>query len=230
MVNIFPKELPSSWKEPEVIKWKEDAKNQCKSYYIAFGGSQWHGYNAESDKQLVQAKICFAMFGKPTKEDFDGELIDAYTDEQKQKSSAILDKIMQLYMAGESPDLLVGMIFVFCKMGEDEFPIPLFAVCTSKDPTDPKARSYVDTNGRTYSDWDDWKNNNTLPMLKYCYPRNGFYTCSNSCRYEFDFNKEPDIEFGTSPQCNLSSRIFGTTDTVSAITSLGKSVTVSWPN
>ena len=79
---------------------------------------------------------------------------------------------------------------------------------------------YVDNQCRVYENWGDWKENNRLPMLKYCYPKDGYFTCESG-RYLFDPNRDPVVEYGTSPACDVSSRILRQFDNASAITSMG---------
>jgi len=93
-------------------------------------------------------------------------------------------------------------------------------VFVGSDETGADRRSYIDTQCRVYKDWEDWKTNNCLPMLKYAYPERGFYTCSGNNAYEFDEKRDPDVVFGTSPQCDVSSRIFRQADIATSVTSI----------
>lgn len=205
-------------------KWKESAANVIKSYYQSFRGSQWDAYMIGSeDEKLLQAKICFALFGPPTVEKAE-EIWDGYTSEQQESAKEILQTLLETHKKAKpkSDKILTRSIIVMCKQEEVEFMVPLFSVFTGSDPfSDCTSRSYIDNQRRVYSSWDDWLANNTLPMLKYAVPRYGFYSCSEKCSYEFDPDKDPQIRFETSPACNITSRIFGTTDTVAAITSFG---------
>lgn len=222
MGSSLTKEYLSTWDQDDVKKWKLKAKEIIKSYYLSFNGSQFDEYMIGEDENLLLAKICFAMYGPPTVQDAT-ELCDGYDEKQKESANEILKLILEIHNDKNQPSkrLLVGIIVVVCKQEEAEFPLPIFSVFCGCDPMNPHAaRSYVDTQRRTYKSWVDWEESNTLPMLKYAFPRRGFFTCSTNCSYEFDVNKEPDIAFGTSPACNLSSRIFGTTDTVAGVTSL----------
>jgi hypothetical protein len=207
-----------------VKKWKESAAEVIKSYYQSFRGSQWDAYVIGSeDEKLLQAKICFAIFGPPTVAEAK-EIWEGYNSEQQESAKQILETILEVNKKAKpnSEKVLTRSIIVMCKQEEIEFMIPLFAVLTGGDPFDATSpRCYIDNQRRTYSSWEDWKANNTLPMLKCAFPRFGFYSCSKACRYEFDPDKDPEIAFETSPACNVMSRIFGTTDTVAAITSLG---------
>lgn len=216
------KEYPSTWNDEDVVKWKKNAEEIIKSYYLSFRGSQFDEYMVDEDENLLLAKICFAIYGPPTVQDAT-ELCDGYEEKQKEKANEILKLILEIHKEknNSSKRLLVGIIVIACKQEESEYPLPIFSIFTGDDPYNAHAaRAYVDTQLRTYSSWDDWKENNTLPMLKYAFPSRGFFSSSSGCGYEFDANKKPDVEFGTSPACNLSSRIFGTTDTVAGITSL----------
>uniref|UniRef100_A0A1B6M3D4 DUF4781 domain-containing protein n=2 Tax=Graphocephala atropunctata TaxID=36148 RepID=A0A1B6M3D4_9HEMI len=68
---------------------------------------------------------------------------------------------------------------------------------------------FVDTGARKYSDWEDYLGNNTLQKCIYCYPTRGLY--------ENDSNNEVCISFGTSPACDLISRVVSIFDTVSTV-------------
>lgn len=118
-------------------------------------------------------------------------------------------------------NLRVGFIFVACKQEQTEFVIPVFSVYVGEDEKGIARRKYVDTQGRVYKDWTDWKANNRLPMLKYAYPTRGFFTCSGNDQGEFSEERDPDVEYGTSPACDASSRVLRQTDNVAAIVSIG---------
>ena len=117
----------------------------------------------------------------------------------------------------------MGIIFICCKQDTTHFSLPIFSVFTGEDPTDPTAsRAFVDTQKRTYSSWVDWKTNNTLPPLKYATPRWGFFTCSPAVpQYEFDRDREPNLEFDDSPASSTLAQVARKTDIVSVITSFG---------
>lgn len=123
-------------------------------------------------------------------------------------------------MVGDTA-IRVGFIFISCKQDEKEFVLPVFSVFVGTDDQGGDRRKYVDTRCRTYKDWDNWKTDNQLPMLKYAYPTRGFFTCSGNNTYKFDENRNPDVEHATSPQCDLSSRICGVADGVSAFALFG---------
>ena len=127
----------------------------------------------------------------------------------------------KVYDNSPATALRINIIFISCKQEENEFVLPVFTVFVGSDEKGADRRNYIDTQCRIYKDWEDWKNNNSLPMLKYAYPERGFYSCSGSWSYEFDEKRDPDIGYGTSPQCDVSSRIFRQTDNASALVSLG---------
>jgi hypothetical protein len=215
------KEWDSTWDEEGVKTWKKNAVETIKAYYLSFRGSQFDEYMIDGDEKLLLAKICFAIYGPPTVKDAK-EIWDGYEKPQKENADEILKLILQVHKEqnGSKKQLLVGIIVVACKEEEKEYVLPMFSVFNGYDPSNPHgARHYIDTQRRIYKSWDDWKSNNTMPMLKYAFPRRGFFTASKNCEYLFDAEKEPDIEFGTSPACDVSSRIFGTADIVTGVTS-----------
>lgn len=217
------KEYASTWDQEDVKEWKKSAAQILKSYYLSFDGSQFDEYMINEDENLLLAKICYAIYGSPTVEDAE-YIWDGYTKEQRESANEIVKIILDIHKKKRptAKQVLVGMIFIACKQEKMEYVLPIFSVFTGHDPENAfAARSYVDTQKRVYGSWEDWKSNNTMPMLKYAYPRRGFFTASRACSYEFDAEKDPDIEFGTSPACDVTSRIFGTTDVVTGLTALG---------
>lgn len=135
---------------------------------------------------------------------------------------------MQVYDDSPAKALRVGFLFIACKQEETEFVMPVFSVFAGLDSEGAEFRKYVDTQCRIYNNWTDWKENNCLPMLKYAYPTRGFFSCSGGYSYEFDEKKNPDVEYGTTPQCDFSSRLFRQVDSVSAVASLGKPTVMTW--
>ena len=57
--------------------------------------------------------------------------------------------------------------------------------------------------------------------MSYCYPTYGFFSCSPIAEYEFDSTKDPNVTYGQSPACKLSTRIYRKLDITSAFASLG---------
>lgn len=88
------KEYPSTWEQDDVKKWKEQALQILKSYYLNFAGCQWHEFDRRNDTALLRAKICFALFGLPSEDAVDIE--NAYSTEQRQKAGPILDSILKV--------------------------------------------------------------------------------------------------------------------------------------
>lgn len=205
--------------------WKKSARDLLKTYYTSFAGTQWHEFNSSTDKNLVRAKIGYALFGPPTNAGDDMDDIDdienAYNDEQRERAQGILDVILRIYDASRVPNFRVGFIFVFCKQNDNEFAVPVFSVFVGTDGKGNDMRNFVDTQGRTYKDWDDWKNNNCLPKLDYAYPELGYFTCSGNSSYEYDPEQDPDIEYGSSPQSSVTSDILKWTDVGTSVASLG---------
>ncbi|KAI8770963.1 hypothetical protein BgiBS90_027682 [Biomphalaria glabrata] len=206
----------------DVGDWKEAAKKILKTYYVGFSGTQWHQFVKSTDNDIIRAKICYAMFGPPASEAKSIE--EAYTDEQRKTAQGILDVIYEVHQKSSSTELRIGFIFICCKQDKSPFALPLFSVFVGKDTSGRDLRTFVDLQGRTYKDWDDWKSSNCLPELEYCYPTRGFFTCSGDESYKFDAERDPDVEFGKSPASKTSTWLLGKADTVTAITSFASGV------
>lgn len=233
--DAFTKEFAASWEEEAVKKWKASAVGILRSYYVGFRGSQFDAYQLPDDSKLLLFKICYSLYGghienesdiTENDEENEADLFSYYTQEQQKNGQEIFDQILDVHKKNVTGDtLLVGIIMVACKQGDQEYVLPMFSIFAGENTEDATSkRFYVDTHRRVYKSWDDWKSNNTLPLLKYGYPKYGFFSCSGDCTYKFDASQEPDIEFANSPQCQFSSRILHTTDVVGVVTSLGTCV------
>lgn len=223
MGSNLTKETQESWNTEDVEIWKLRAIEIIKTYYLSFRGSQFDEYVLNADENLLLAKICFAIYGPPTVENAK-EIWEAYEEKQLESAKEILNLILEVHRKKKpsAKQVLVGIIFIACKQEDVEYLMPIFSVFTGHDPYNPHAsRAYVDAQKRVYNNWEDWKTNNTMPMLKYAFPRRGFFTSSPNHNYEFDEEKEPDVEFASSPACSTTSRVLGTTDTVTGLTALG---------
>ncbi|CAL4122645.1 unnamed protein product [Meganyctiphanes norvegica] len=217
MFDDFTKEYPSTWNKTEVKEWKKKAILIIKEYYLAFKGHYWDQFEIPTERELLRAKVCFSLFGPPTREPKKDESIEnAYYDEQKKKADEIIDKILEISKSRK--EVKVSFLIIACKKEDSEFSLPIICVLAGR-VNNKDIRQFVDNQGRIYKSWDDWKQNNTLPMLKYAYPTSGFLSCCED-KYEFDAERDPCVSFDTSPQCNLWTRILRQTDTASGITSL----------
>jgi len=203
-------------------KWKESSLQLLKTYYFGFVGTQWHEFDISTETKFLKIKIAYALFGLPTD---DAEKIeDAYNSEQRERAKGILDLILKVYKDSPVSKLRVGFIIVSCKQNENEFSLPVFSVYVGKGSRGQDLRKFVDTHGRTYQDWEDWKKNNCLPKLQYAYPKFGYFTCSPDGSYEFDAEKDPIIEYGLSPQSSIGSEILTATDIATSVVSIGSGV------
>uniref|UniRef100_A0A8R1I3I6 DUF4781 domain-containing protein n=1 Tax=Caenorhabditis japonica TaxID=281687 RepID=A0A8R1I3I6_CAEJA len=236
MGNTLAGELPSSWDDYDVKKWKEEARKRQACIYLQFEGSQFHDIS-ELNHALRITKICFAIYGPPT--DDAKDLETAYSSEQREYAGKIYNKIYEVWREAPEKGFKLGFLFIFCKeqVSEEEtkkgnvkeYQVPLFRLLWERKPkadggyTD--TNRYIDTACRVYDSADDWKNNNTMPMMKYCHPKNLFYTCHPEYTYKFDPDEEPTLGFNTSPACDLSSRIFRSADVVVSV--VGMSVGVA---
>ncbi|KAK6049290.1 hypothetical protein COOONC_13205, partial [Cooperia oncophora] len=98
----------------------------------------------------------------------------------------------------------LGFAFIFLQRGRKR--VPVFRLLWEKTFTGFSTR-IIDTACRVYKSAQDWKNNNCLPMVKYCYPKDLYYTCNSDDTYAFDPQKRVIVEFGTSPACDTMSRL-----------------------
>ena len=199
--------------------WKKKARNLLKNYYLAFEGTQWHRFNIDTDEKLIRLKIAYALFGPPT-EDAD-DIENAYDEKQFKKAQRIVDVMLKKYKDDKISEFRIGIIFIYCKQEKQEFPLPVFSLYTGITSKGEDKRIFIDTQCRTYKNWDDWKNNNCLPSVEYAYPTLGFFTCSGNNGYEFDPEKDPDIEYGSSPQSSFRSSVLLGTDVLATGVSLG---------
>ncbi|TMS39037.1 hypothetical protein L596_005631 [Steinernema carpocapsae] len=223
MGQEFSKELLSSWDNDDVKNWQEAAKQSIDATYNAYEGAQWDKYE-EDEMDLLKTKICYALFGPPNKPDFNSNncMLSAYSNEQQEAAEKIKDKIRSIREKTEARrnPLLVFIIFILCKDEDVEFSVPVFRVATSNAEIPRLGNQYVDTAGRIYANWKDWEEHNTLPMMKYAYPEFGYYTCDVSGEYDYNPKRAPRVKFGTTPCCDLSSRVGRIFDTGSGVTSL----------
>lgn len=205
--------------------WKETAVKTMKMFYQSFNGSQYDEYKiGTEDEKLLLAKICFAIYGPPTISEAE-ELWQGYTNEQRTEGEKFLKIILDVHKKERKGfrSLLVGTIFIYCKTKENEFILPIFRLYTGSNSqpktADDGSNVFIDMQRRTYSDWNDWKYKNVLPKLEYYYPRLGFFTASGAGNnFIFDPDKDPDIEYGTSPACDVSSKVLNFTDKITALT------------
>lgn len=203
--------------------WKDRALKFIKSYYIGFGGVQWHEFDILKDLDLISAKVCYALFGPPENKKAE-KIEDAYEDNQKKEAKKIIEITKKIYLKSKLTKYQISFVFVYCKKGDQEFPVPLISIYVGEDKDGNDMRKFVDTQGRTYNCWNDWKKNNKLPQLEYCYPTKGFFTCSGDNRYEFNPLEDPDVEYGKSPKSSVLSKVLTVTDVSSTVVSIGKEI------
>ncbi|KAK6059304.1 hypothetical protein COOONC_03069 [Cooperia oncophora] len=159
----------------------------------------------------------------PPSEDAE-DLESTYNKDQRSFAEKIYETIHATYMKAPEKLFQLGFAFIFCKEGEKEYQVPVFRLLWEKTFTGFSTR-IIDTACRVYKSAQDWKNNNCLPMVKYCYPKDLYYTCNSDDTYAFDPQKRVIVEFGTSPACDTMSRLGRICDVV--ITSIGMTVGVA---
>ncbi|KAF1755036.1 hypothetical protein GCK72_021604 [Caenorhabditis remanei] len=220
MGNTVSGEYLSSWDDEDVQKWKKTARNMQQCTYLQFEGSQFHDLT-DLTVELRVTKICFAIYGPPTKA---AETLEqAYSKDQREFGMKCYEKIREVWREAPEKRMKLGFIFVFCKEGEKEYQVPLFRLLWEKKNGQDTNR-YIDTSLRVYDGFSDWKNNNHMPMMKYCHPKKLFYTCHSEWEYQFDPDEEVAVGFNTSPACDLSARIGKSADVI--VTTVGMTVGV----
>lgn len=231
----FYKESLESWKTEKVRQWKLKAMRIQRMHYLMFGNCNTfnHYENSEKGMKKLQASLCLGIFGPATNEiekpkgsedDLD-LLLSGYDKKQKETSKMLVKKIKETHnnYNGEDPKIQIKthMIFVLClEKGKNEFIWPLIGISKGGSNIESE-EAYMDVKGRVYDDWVDFKRNNNLPPVKYCYPRFAFYSCSDECKFEFDPEKLPKLIFSNSPKCTVRSGNFEDLDFLVFVASLG---------
>ncbi|XP_053998069.1 uncharacterized protein LOC128886879 isoform X2 [Hylaeus anthracinus] len=188
------------WIKPRKLEWEQRAR-QFQSYmFFLFGGIQYQSYK-KNEYHVLDTDIYFALYVLPNNISTWGSNGNK-ADNVANKIGKTIVHVYKRYSRAST--LRIGFIFLYCKGTYKEFHLTIFRVYTS-DKDDECF--YVDTHCRIYDSWLSWKNDNKLPMLKYCYPLNGFYTCSNDHEDISDRKREPILEFGSSPACKLVARL-----------------------
>ncbi|XP_043260709.1 uncharacterized protein LOC122402178 [Colletes gigas] len=194
MFETLTELYPSVWDEPETKKWTKTAREIQQMFYLTFEGKQWDVYQ-KKEYELLSTKVCYALFGPPKDaNDNFSNIENAYDKDKRDSGDKIKDKIIEVHKNHSGcKSLHVGIIFVCCKQYDKQFYVPIFRIRINETTEESY---YVDTNFRVYQSWNDWKENNKLPMLLYCYPKPGFYTCSKGSRYKFDEKGDPKTANG----------------------------------
>ncbi|GMS93019.1 hypothetical protein PENTCL1PPCAC_15194 [Pristionchus entomophagus] len=216
MGNTWTQDTRKTWENEDVKLWKDNCWILQKQYYNGYEGAQFHRIDCsqEGNVELLTAKICFALFGMPTEADATS-LLDGYTSDQQKDAIAFVERICELYKLGKDAAVEIMPLFICCKSNQLEYTLPIFRL-----RLDDETIKYLDTFKRVYKSWQDWQDNNKFPMMKYCFPTPGFYSCSE-VHEKYNENESPRISFGTSPACDVSARVASTLDVSSMITSFG---------
>ncbi|XP_046384170.1 uncharacterized protein LOC124154465 [Ischnura elegans] len=186
-----------NWDSPDIVDWKKEATELQQGLYERLGDRIWDCIK-ENERWALQKKVGFALYGEPSIS-CDDEKGLGYDGDQKKEIDRICEIVYEKSGAG---DLHVAFLFVVGKDYENKFLIPIIKVCSGGNAI------FLDSLGRTYKNWLDYKNNNKLPKSLLCYPLNGTYHS----------NDEDDVllEFSTSPACNAGARVCGALDKASS--------------
>ncbi|XP_046382858.1 uncharacterized protein LOC124153620 isoform X1 [Ischnura elegans] len=182
-----------NWNSPDIVDWKKEATNFQQELYEKLGDRIWD-YIKDNERWALQKKVGFALYGEPSIS-CDDEKDLGYDGDQKKE----IDRICKIvYEKSGTKDLYVAFLFIVGKSHENKFPIPIIKVRSGDDAV------FLDSLGRTYKNWLDFKSNNKLPKSLLCYPLNGTYQSND--------RDEVLLEFSTSPACNTGARVCGVLD------------------
>ncbi|GMS89778.1 hypothetical protein PENTCL1PPCAC_11953, partial [Pristionchus entomophagus] len=216
--NTWSQDSRETWDDEEVKRWVENCRALQNQYYNGYEGAEFHiiDCSQEGNLELLTAKICYALFGMPTEADAT-TLLDGYNSDQQKDASVFVDRICDMYTLGKRATVEIMPIFVCCKSNEYEYTLPVFRLRLEDETI-----KYIDTFKRVYTSWQHWQTHNKFPMMKYCYPTPGLYSCSEA-KVEYKDDESVCLTFDSSPSCNLPSRIASMLDVTSLITSVGSS-------
>lgn len=190
----------SDWGASDVKAWKKKARAQQQSMFLRLGDRRWDEWR-KSDRTILHRKVGFGLFSLP--EDLpDEDNPTGYNEDQFEKIKRVSRVILRNAKSGRF--IRFACIFVFGKIWDDRFVIPVFKVKGDENRT-----LFVDSDCRVYNSWRDYLDTNRLPKCMYCYPRNGVYQ---------EDEGQVLVDFGTSPACDLVNRIWSALDsTVTAV-------------
>lgn len=102
-----------------------------------------------------------------------------YSNEQRKKSKKTVDLILELVKKHnpEAKTFKASFIFLVYQIGNTDQNglIPIIRILRKEgDPEDEVY--YIDQENRVYSKWDGFLNENRLPKMRICYPKNGYYS------------------------------------------------------
>ncbi len=100
-------------------EWKVKARSILKNYYLAFGGGQWHVFDTDNELELLQVKLCYALYGESTNSNA-STIQEAYNDEQKKEAQEIIKNIKKVERQNASSIISVGFAFVVCSQKKEK--------------------------------------------------------------------------------------------------------------
>uniref|UniRef100_A0A8R1DHH0 DUF4781 domain-containing protein n=1 Tax=Caenorhabditis japonica TaxID=281687 RepID=A0A8R1DHH0_CAEJA len=232
MGNTVAGDLSSPLEDADMKTWRKNAKELQTYIYLQYKGCQFHDFT-DLSRELRITNICFSIYGPPTENA--GDLDCVYKSDQRKFAGEVYEKIVEVSKEAPEKKFLLGTLFISCKEQASEkekrkeYQVPLFRLLWEKEKKPDGSYNvisrFIDISLRVYDSVDDWRENNTMPMMDYCYPTNLFYTCHSDSNEKFASDPEPTLTFGTSPACNLSSRVLRTADTVFTVFGLSFAVT-----
>uniref|UniRef100_A0AC34FDT8 DUF4781 domain-containing protein n=1 Tax=Panagrolaimus sp. ES5 TaxID=591445 RepID=A0AC34FDT8_9BILA len=185
--------------------------------YQAFADRLYDNYDVPNGHDLLTLKVCYAIYGPPKVATT--TLVKAYPKADYERGYLVQEKIFNLICDNRIREKSVGIIFVYCYMSDEkQFVLPIFRVKFPSSKNNTDVAKYVDLDCRVYNSWEDWKSNNTLPPMKYSYPKNGYYSCSED-KYMFDSSSAPVLGYGEPRSSSFESKVFSVSNVSAAAVS-----------
>ncbi|KAG8271668.1 hypothetical protein J6590_057688 [Homalodisca vitripennis] len=201
-----------NWDAEDVREFKKEAQTTQQEYCDLLGDREWDVIEVNS-RSILRRKVGFGIFGPPPSIPTPENRETGYSKEQFDVLEKVCDQLVET-LDFSNRNIHFACIFMVMKVFNDRYTVPLFKA-KGEDESSSKC-VFVDTGARKYSSWDDYLQNNTLQKCIYCYPTNGLYENNNS--------NEVCVSFGTSPACDVTSRVLSFLDTVSTVATVSATI------
>ncbi|XP_066901042.1 uncharacterized protein [Halyomorpha halys] len=197
-----------NWSDEHLKEWKAKAEEKQQFYFESLGRRNWEEYLI-NEIGFLRLKIGFAIFG-PSADVEDENMEEPVIHFKDTEQNKTIDQITEaIYIISESNHLYTAFIFVIAYINNEYAEYPIVRVLNKKS----NSIFFIDMLARVYKDWNDFTTNNTFPCSICCYPKNGFYSCSNDGKVE--------LIFGYSPENSKLKRFLRKVDTVNGIAGVG---------
>jgi hypothetical protein len=125
-----------------------------------------------------------------------------YSKKQRKKAKETLDIILNLIKKEnrEATNFNVSFIFLIYQIGLTELCglIPIIRVLRKEGDPEDEAW-YIDPEDRVYKNWRNFLQENRLPNMRICYPKNGYYSVNENGYSIYLPEKRVVLGFGLTP-------------------------------